>query len=436
MMQVALRPPVKIELVDEEIITLAGCDLGFIMPGKPPQVLQIEQGSEMAAHGLRTDDVLVGVDGRDIRDVSKEELQRLLREAKNLTFERPGADGDVEMAPRGDIADRTEAALQVQAAPAKEAPAQEAPSTQAAAEPAAAEASAEVQKAPLEAAPAASSTGAAGDRELRTGMRVRLVGFQNATMNGSKGQLGKFSSKQGLWQVFLETTSASKAVKPVNLEALEDQSGPDISGASRSSGSAANGAAGALADLANSPMVAAMAAAMRGVVPAPTLPHFDGPGPPPGPEWQEDVVPVDEDKESWVELMRDAHVRQLRTDAEHPEPPPFQRANHFSGVSLPGQPLPEGKFPAQALNFQLQMLLRARTGDYPGHLMASSPYGQGSGAYWMPRGRWGGYGKGGGGFGMSRGQPRWVPVAPAGHPGAAGPMGEPPRIVFPPTGRG
>merc|ERR1719414_978629 len=170
---------------------------------------------------------------------------------------------------------------------------------------------------------------------------------------------------------------------------------------------AANGATVPPADLASSPVAAAMAVAMRGVVPAPTLRHFDGPGPPPGPEWQEDAVPTDEDKESWVELMRDAYVRQLRSDAEHPEPPPFQRANHFSGVSLPGQPLPEGKFPAQALNFQLQMLLRAHTGDFPAH-MAATPYGHGYGYgyggyghgygnhsnYWVPGRRYGNYGKG------------------------------------------
>merc|ERR1711920_892531 len=136
--------------------------------------------------------------------------------------------------------------------------------------------------------------------------------------------------------------------------------------------------------------------------------------------------PAEDDKESWVELMRDGCVRQLRSDAEHAEPPPFHRANHFSGITLPGHPLPEGKFPAQALNFQLQMLLRARGADYQSHMAGASPYSHGHSNYWTPGRRWAGYGKGaagwgaGGGFaGMARGPARWTPVAP-GQSGAAG----------------
>lgn len=436
-MQVALSQPVKIELVDEEIITLAGCDLGFIMPGKPPQVLQVEQGSEMAAHNIRTDDVLVGVDGRDTRSVSKDELEQLLRTALRLSFERPRVDGDVDMKPAAELSEKADA-------PPKEPPPDvEVP-----------QAAAPAPLAPLQLATAVSSAASAAPaapvaaaKELRSGMLVKLVGFQSATMNGARGRLGKFSEKQGSWQVFLESTSAAKAVRPQNLEAVPaDEQMPDAgaqvpandggtaSGAAQSGRAPANGRMpiGGL-----SPVAATMAAAMRGVVPVPALPHFDGPGPPPGPEWQEDVVPTDEDKESWVELMRDAYVRQLRTDAEHPEPPPFHRADHFSGLPAPGQPLAEGKYPAQALNFQLQMLLRARTGDFP--TLGMAPYGPGCyGQYnsWMP-GRRFGKGFGGGFVGVPRGPARWMPGLPGGLPCGApmlmGMPGEPPRIVFPPN---
>lgn len=423
MMKVALKQPVKIEWVDEEIITLAGCDLGFIMPGKPPQVLQVEQGSEMAAHGLRTDDALVGVDGHDVRNAAKEELEKVLRTATSLTFERPKADGDVDMTPpKGDLIDRLDA-------PVKEVAPESAVSQSS--EPVVATQPEKPTPQPAQqAAPAASEPGGV---QLRAGMRVRLVGFQSTAMNGAKGRLGKFSAKQGLWQVFLETTSASKAVRPLNLELLAEDPDRVDAGPARSGDVEMPGAGDSKSVIMNgvppdlqSTVVAAVAAALQGVVPAPTLPHFDGPGPPPGPEWQEDVLPVEDDKESWVELMRDGCVRQLRSDAEHPEPPPFHRANHFSGITLPGHPLPEGKFPAQALNFQLQMLLRARGGDYPAPAAGPTPYSHGHSNYWSPGRRWAGYGKGapgwgaGGGFaGMARGPARWMPVAP-GPSGAAG----------------
>lgn len=363
-MQVALSKQVKIETMEEEIITLAGCDLGFIMPGKPPQVLQVEQGSEMAAHSIRTDDVLVAVDGRDTRSFHKDELEKLLRAASHLTFERPRAD-DVEMNAVGDQG---------------ESPAQETPIEVEISQPVAVAVAVEAVP-PVTEPAAVPSSQPLVVHQLRSGMHVRLVNFQSAAMNGARGRLGKYSEKQGSWQVFLESTSSAKAVRPQNLEPLPGQREEATLNSrdavmSSASTATANGNSDVAASLASSPVVAAMAAAMRGVVQAPTWPAFDGhgPGPPPGPEWQEDAVPADEDRESWVELMRDAYVRQIRADAEHPEPPPFHRANHFSAVPLPGQPLAEGKFPAQALNFQLQMLLRARTGDFPAH-MAVAPYG-------------------------------------------------------------
>lgn len=457
-LQVSLSQPVKLELVDEEIIALAGCDLGFIMPGKPPQVLQVEQNSDMSAHSIRTDDVLVGVDGRDTRSLAKDELEKLLRTASKLSFERPGG-VDVETKPvipetsRATAAGASEAppppasagcaaaaappaaaaaaATGAAAAPPPAAAAQPQPAV---AQPAAASAppAAAAAPPPEQQAPAAglAQTGS-GDVvavKLRTGMKVRLIGFQSREMNGQRGRLGKYSEKQGCWQVFLESTSASKAVRPPNLEYIEDGDA-DMGGADGKDAAAGKAAAAATGDaaalLAASPLVAAMAAAMRGVVPAPQIPQWDGPGPPPGPEWMEDVVPQDDDRESWVELLRDAYVHQLRADAEHPEPPPFHRANHFAASVPPnlGRTLPEGKYPTQALNFQLQMLFRARTGEY-NTMPTTSPYGYGGyGSYggygnqgfWAPGGKrsFGGKGGFGGGYGPAR-RPQWIPSLPGG----------------------
>eukprot|EP00443_Scrippsiella_acuminata_P023539 CAMPEP_0115366918 /NCGR_PEP_ID=MMETSP0270-20121206/105053_1 /TAXON_ID=71861 /ORGANISM="Scrippsiella trochoidea, Strain CCMP3099" /LENGTH=433 /DNA_ID=CAMNT_0002789705 /DNA_START=42 /DNA_END=1340 /DNA_ORIENTATION=+ len=432
MIQVALSQPVKLELVDEEIIAVAGCDLGFIMPGKPPQVLQVEKGSEMAAHSIRTDDVLVSVDGRSTQSMPKDELEQLLRTASRLTFERPGGI-DFDMKPPTSEPGRNAASVALAAASAAEAEApaaapspgvavdvsSPAASMEAGAKqpPAAAEIATPVQ---VQAAPAKQADNNSSSVRLRTGMKVRLIGFQSREMNNQRGRLGKYSEKQGCWQVFLDSTSASKAVRPPNLEPIIEDGDVDMSPAANGTGtneatpSAVAAAGDAVAALAANPLVAAMAAAMRGVVPAP-----DGPGPPPGPEWFEDVLPPEEDKESWVELLRDAYVSQLQADAEHPEPPPFHRANHFAASVPPnmGRTLPEGKYPNQALNFQLQMLFRARTGEYNA-APAAGPYGGGGGYgqnnFWTPGGRrYGGGGKGyGGGYGPAPRRPLWVPQLP------------------------
>lgn len=78
-----------------------------------------------------------------------------------------------------------------------------------------------------------------------------------------------------------------------------------------------------------------------------------------GPE--EEVLPLEHDGDGWLELLRDGYFRQLREENEYPEPPPFHRAIHF-GVN-PGEPVPAGKFPRHALNMQLQLLQRYRTGE-------------------------------------------------------------------------
>lgn len=394
----------RVELVDEEIVTVGGCDLGFIMEGKPPQVLQVEAGSEMASRNIRTDDVLVGVDGRDTRSASKGELEEVLRGASRLTFERPGEDAgdDMETAPPqqdgaapAPVDEPASAADVARNTPTGDVPTQVDPAR---------------HREGDAAAQGGGETGDARHDHLRPGMCVRLVGFQTPDMNGLQGKLGKYSESKRCWQVFLEGSTTAKAVRPGNLELVASQEELPRAHEGRHPRAQvvrppANGVAltpEQTAALAAHPMGMGVLAALRGGgQPLPML-HYDGPGPPPGPEWQEDALPMEEDKESWVELLRDALSRQLRADAELPEPPPFHRASHFGASASVGQRLPDGKFPSQALNFQLQMLHRARTlGEYQAaYQVGPYGYGQGynSGGWWSSR--WGKGGKGfGGGYG-------------------------------------
>jgi len=405
---VSLNQPVKVERIDEEIITLAGIDLGFIMPGKPPQVLQIDASSASCALSLRTDDVLVGIDDTDTRNRSKEELEQMLHKACRLTFERVGfssSDGDQRAA--------AAEAQQPASSAANDLLNVKEESTDTAAEshnlaPIVADSkgpASEVSVPPPQANTLPTNQAVEEKPVMEvvfeTGMSVRLVGFQNAAMNGAHGRLGKFSQKKGVWQVFLDSTDAAKAVKPQNLEAIEGQLG--ARGQKRKAGDGA--ATPRLGEV-----VAAMDEALRSSRPPVMSVTFDGPGPAPGPDWHEDVLPQDDDKEAWLETLRDSLVRQLRQDAEAPEPAPFNRASYFASPMTPGRPLPEGKFPAQALHHQLQMLLRAQGFDNPGMF---NPYGNVShSGQWRQHSRQGG--KGGYGYGPSRAPSRWYPWSQGG----------------------
>uniref|UniRef100_A0A7S1RAA9 Uncharacterized protein n=1 Tax=Alexandrium catenella TaxID=2925 RepID=A0A7S1RAA9_ALECA len=171
--------------------------------------------------------------------------------------------------------------------------------------------------------PAVAGVPAPRGQALRTGMKVCLRGFSSEAMNGLKGTLGRFSEKQGSWQVFLESSSAAKAVRPQNLELLPDQDD-------------------AMKDAA--------------------LPGAAAGGAPAGDDPMAEVLPPDNDGDAWVELLRDAYMRQLRSDNEYPEPPPYERVNRLAANQFP---VPEGMFPAHALRMQSQMLHRCFNGDGP-----------------------------------------------------------------------
>lgn len=75
----------------------------------------------------------------------------------------------------------------------------------------------------------------------------------------------------------------------------------------------------------------------------------------------EDHLPEDDDKETWLEFLRDGYCRQLRCVYELQEPPPFQRV--FSHVAAPGESCPEGTYPRWGLHAQLHLVRTMRWHD-------------------------------------------------------------------------
>mmetsp|Transcript_6409 Transcript_6409/g.11148 ORF Transcript_6409/g.11148 Transcript_6409/m.11148 type:complete len:282 (-) Transcript_6409:73-918(-) len=112
-------------------------------------------------------------------------------------------------------------------------------------------------------------------------------------------------------------------------------------------------------------------------------------GEPLPPPEEEEGLPFETDADGWLELLRDGYLRQLREENEYPEPPAFHRAMHFGAKE--GEPVPPGKYPKQALNIQLHLLLRARAGE--GCMPQGGGKGGGKKGGHMKGGKGGGYGK-------------------------------------------
>jgi hypothetical protein len=94
---------------------------------------------------------------------------------------------------------------------------------------------------PAGAAEAAEAAGGGGGGDDRwVGARVRLVGLvSRGDLNGAAGLVVKFDSKKGRYAVQLDGTDASSkpvAVKPDNLQMLDDADGGGEAGADDSDG--------------------------------------------------------------------------------------------------------------------------------------------------------------------------------------------------------
>jgi len=342
MIEVKLDQPLKVTSADDEIITMAGWDLGFITPGKPLHVLHVEPGAAIAAHGVQSNDLLISIDGTNVVSIPKNDITKSLEAAKSLNFERSEMADDEEAEVDFGAKDPMDIDLGDTLEPAADAPAS-VPAAQAPTSGGAEGSGDAIMQDASNTAATSSTDGSA----LETGMQVKLKGISES-MNGKHGRLGKFSDKTGCWQVFLENTSAAKAVRPQNLEVVPaTESVPDAPGGSSTTTPA--GANGTPSDgqppASSTGTGGTQPIAARQLAPRSAVPD----------------LPPDHDMDAWVELLRDAYMRQMRSDNEYPEPPPFDQANRF-GVSH-GQSVPEGHFPSQALKQQQQMLHRSYHGE-------------------------------------------------------------------------
>jgi len=144
------------------------------------------------------------------------------------------------------------------------------------------------------------------------------------------------------------------------------------------------------------------------------LPPKEAPKEPPIPEPDEEMLPFDSDADSWLELLRDGYFRHLREENEYREPPAFHRALHFAAQE--GQACAEGKFPKQALNMQMQLLMRARMPEGGG---VAAQKGWGKGGLSPGIAAKGGFGKAGGGPCQSAQAVAALAAAAASQPGVA-----------------
>lgn len=394
MLEVKLAQPLKPEEVDDEIITVGGIDLGFIMAGDPPHVLSVEPSTELGKHGVQTHDILATIDGKDTRTVARSEVMGLLSAAKSLGFERAKGGDAAEAAQPSDV-----------------------PNLEANAEEAEEPSSKRAKIGGGEAARAAATESPAAGVEMKTGMMVRLMGFSSTAMNGAKGRLGKYSEKQNSWQVFLDKETKAKAVKVKNLEVVIGSDGkpewatgyePAPAPAAPAAPADERGAAVAWA-------AAALQAAQAKAQASQGTTQMD----------VDKMLPGDAEHDGWVELLRDVVMKQLREAAEYPEPPTFMKA-YDHAARWDQHPCPEGKFPQAALSWQAKMLTKHRQA-VDGSLPEGRP----------PRDDWGygGGGKGGGGKGWGG---RWTPQYRQGKGGPKGGSGQrgnwAPKVVGPPPG--
>lgn len=414
MIQVRLSSPaaspggVVVEDVDEEIISVAGCTMGFILPGQPPHVLSVDPGSPTALQGVLADDMLVAIDGHDTHQLAKAEARRLLSSAARMDFKRPGPQGPLQpgylgggRAPPGLNGSGLAGLALGLAMPKAAASALTAAAIAAATDAArgSPEAMGALPKAcPPEAAEAVAAMSAKAPPQLATalgffssagpsGVQDVGVAYQKASASpdggprwgkgpfdkGGKGEKGK-PGKQHRAPLPLFVPPPPGIVPPAAL------------GGCREGGAAAVawgwcpgfGCKGGKAPLVFLPALGGMPLPGSKGGPRIVLPPAltSSVALPPDPGEQPESLPPEHDHGAWLELLRDGFGQQFRCENEWQEPPPFHRALHFAAP--PGDPVPAGKYPREGLNMQLQLLFKARTGmgseiDGPGTVAVYPP---------------------------------------------------------------
>eukprot|EP00928_Gymnodinium_smaydae_P054163 TRINITY_DN37982_c0_g1_i1.p1 TRINITY_DN37982_c0_g1~~TRINITY_DN37982_c0_g1_i1.p1 ORF type:complete len:410 (+),score=68.48 TRINITY_DN37982_c0_g1_i1:81-1310(+) len=376
MLRVALaqgREP-SVDVVDDEIVTVEGCDLGFI-PGQPPHVLQVEPGCVMESGGIQPDDILVAIDELDINGKMQHEVLTLLQTARLLDFKRIAGDNGSSQPQNGPLSLATPK-----------------PASPALAE--------------MPFASVASKASAMVSPPLDSGGVKPFISFAKTLGDVAPQSLSKSGAPVMTPMVtptIVPAMAAPKAVRvispPAGVKALQSMSAKaapamapatanvvaPIARASAPTVIAARQQAG-VSVIAPRPGVAAPVAAKGGGkgsfsgLPKMIPPRVEGAPTPTLPASmttaadapvvvgaaaieasdERESLPADHDVESWVELLRDGYCQHLRWQNSCSEPPPFPRVMQ-RGIAA-GEKIPEGSFGRDALNLQFKMLLGMRGG--------------------------------------------------------------------------
>lgn len=320
------------------LVCAAGCNLAFLLPGTVPVVLSVDADSPAGSQGVRADDRLVSIDGRDTRTLAKEEARVLLRTARQLDFDRPerAAGADAGLSPPS-LSGKHALDLAMPKAAHVLFDASEPPSV------------------------AATSGGTEAPPPL-----ANALGFFE---HGSGDVLAAMVA--GGYQKAQVASSSWAGKGPFDKGGKGEKGKP---------GKPASGKTMLAPMFVPPPPVGAppLAAGGKGQIGmAVSLPGGRGAGPrvvlppaltgqvafPADPGEQPECLPPDNDPESWLELLRDGYAQQFRGENEWPEPPAFHRALHFAAPA--GEKVPAGRYPREALNMQLQLLFKVRTGAGP-----------------------------------------------------------------------
>eukprot|EP00929_Paragymnodinium_shiwhaense_P113305 TRINITY_DN81583_c0_g1_i1.p1 TRINITY_DN81583_c0_g1~~TRINITY_DN81583_c0_g1_i1.p1 ORF type:complete len:406 (-),score=90.94 TRINITY_DN81583_c0_g1_i1:180-1397(-) len=393
--EVKLASP-EVTVVDEEIVTVGGCSLGYMSPGVPPHVLSVDDGKEVSNAGVDADYMLVAIDGRDTRSMTQEEYLKVLGGAASLCFRHPDADDGLTAPPQAKSAAPVslvpmppaavngtelvgvEGAAALSAASPKGAPLSVgfAPMPKSAAAPMASKAPAPEFGSDLAAAGLA--LGLSPDLTVPTvptpppapgsGQVVPPPGQAGVSKAFSKGPGPLVPPVPGLPAAGLPVPPPPRPGYATGQPVAPRLAGQGIVVAppARAGGAAAPAAAlpALMAPQRPPPTgIAAVAAALTGGF-RPQPQRILARPETIDPKETREALPGDNEIEAWLELLRDAHFAQFRWDNSCTEPPPFNRV--MVKAAPAGQPVAEGMYPQDALHRQAQALLTMRSVLPPG----------------------------------------------------------------------